>query len=62
MSNAADSKRPSLADLTTEQPESRDPDYLAWVERQIAEGQEQMKDQAKRIPAAKVWETFDLDH
>jgi hypothetical protein len=51
-----------LAELTTEQPESTDPDYLAWVERQIAEAQEQMKDPSKRIPAAKVWEALGLAH
>ena len=62
MSDTTETTRPPLAQLTTEQPDSTDPDYLAWVERQIAEGQEQMKDPSKRIPAAKVWEAFGLDH
>ncbi len=50
-----------LAELTREQPESVDPAYLAWVEAKIADGQEQMKDPSKRIPADAVWESFDLE-
>lgn len=50
-----------LTELAREQPESVDPAYLAWVEAKIADGQEQMKDPSKRIPADAVWESFDLE-
>ncbi len=52
----------SLEELTTEQPDSTDPNYLAWVDREIAQAQEEMKDPSNRIPATKVWETFGIDH
>ena len=35
MSTTTDQPRPTIADLTTEQPESTDPDYLAWKEGKI---------------------------
>lgn len=54
-------ERARLAELTEAQPESTDPDYLAWVERRIVEAQEQLKDPAKRIPAAEVWKTLGVD-
>ena len=63
MSDLAETTRPTLAELTTEQPDSTDRDYLAWVEQQIAEEQQQqMKDPVKGIPAEQVWEAFDLKY
>lgn len=62
MEHMTDKNRPTLAELTTEQPESTDRDYLAWVEEQIAEAREEVKDPANRIPAVKIWEKFGLDH
>ncbi len=52
---------PSLADLTEVQAESTGPAYLAWVERQIAEGQEQLKDPTKRITTDEVRQALGRD-
>lgn len=62
MSDATETTRPPSVQPTTEQPESTDPDHLAWVERQIAEAREEMKDPSKRIPGEQVWKAFGLDH
>jgi hypothetical protein len=53
--------RPSLAELTEVQAESTDPAYLAWVERRIAEGRQQLKDPTKRISADEIWQALGLD-
>lgn len=54
-------ERSRLSELTEAQPDSEDPDYLAWVEGRIAEAREQMKDPAQRIPAAEVWRALGVD-
>ncbi len=39
MSTTTNKPRPTLAELTTEQPESTDPGYLAWKEARIRKAQ-----------------------
>lgn len=51
----------TLEEATTEQPESTDPDYLAWVNEQIRKGQEDLKDPAKRHTVEEVLEELGLE-
>jgi hypothetical protein len=50
----------TLEDATTEQPESNDPEYLAWVHEQIRRGREDLKDPAKRHSEQEVWKSLGL--
>ena len=49
------------AEATQEQPNSVEPDYLAWAEQRIAEACQQMQDPTKRIPAAEIWKALGVD-
>lgn len=62
MSETKTPSRPTLAELTTPQPEATDADYLAWLDRQIAAGLRSLKDPQKRIPSAEVWKAFGLEY
>ena len=52
----------SLAELTTEQPESTDPGYLAWQEAKIKKALQAAKDHPeRRIPQAEMWKKHGLE-
>lgn len=52
---------PTLAEVTKEQPDSSDPDYLAWVDEKIRRAQQELKDPSKRILADKVWKELGIE-
>jgi hypothetical protein len=50
------------AELTTEQPESTDSDYLAWVEQKIRHAvAEAVAHPEKRIPQSEIWKKTALN-
>ena len=55
-----DEKSMALKEATVEQPESTDPEYIAWVNEKIRQGQEDLKDPAKRYSLDEVLEELDL--
>ncbi len=59
MSKIAD-KPMTLKEATTEQPESTDPEYLAWVDEKTRRGQRDLKNRAKRHTVVEVLEALDL--
>ena len=63
MSTTTDDPRPTLADLTTEQPESTDPDYLAWKEAKIRNAREDARRSPdKLISHAEMRKRLGLEH
>ncbi|MEO1207646.1 MAG: hypothetical protein AAFV45_15065 [Pseudomonadota bacterium] len=52
--------KPTLEEMTTEQPHNTDPEYIAAVNRGIAEAQQELKD-GKGIPEEEFWKAFGLD-
>ena len=52
--------KPTLEELTTEQPHRTDADYIAAVNRGLEKAQRQVRD-GKTVPAAKVWQKYNLD-
>lgn len=54
MNEIAD-KTMDLTEATAPGPESKDPDYLAWVDGKIKRGQRDLEDPAKRHGEAEVW-------
>ena len=52
--------KPTLEELTTEQPHRTDADYIAAVNRGLKIAQRQVRD-GKTVPAAKAWHKYSLD-
>ncbi len=52
---------PTLAEATKEQPDSEDPEYLAWVNSKIRKAQRELKDAKKRTAAEKVWKELGVE-
>lgn len=56
-----DEKPPTLEELTTEQKQSTDPDYIAAVNASIEEGLSEIE-AGKGIPADKVWDELNVEN
>ncbi len=60
--NEIDQKPSKLADMTTSQPESTDPDYQAWVKAEIeAALAKDIAHPENRIPARDIWKKHGLE-
>jgi len=53
--------KPSLDEMTKPQPESDDPDYVAWVNAKIKAAEAEIAAGAPLIPAEEVWKELGID-
>jgi len=59
--SAKTEKPPTLEELTKPQPESDDPEYLAWVKAKVENARRSAENRDNLIPAEQVWKRLGLE-